>query len=143
MGAAFVVVGAIIQEYHHDWWKASLPFLVRLRCVSKRVASGGNTNLRPEPVGEARDKNNSVSERSILLRVSEGWKDLKLWWHDPIDRSLPLENNLTHIKRSVTAPMISPGLSQQNSKEPFATIPPVFDASSSSRLPPNSKAASS
>lgn len=107
VGAAFVLIAAVIQRYHHAWLRLlELTFLETWRLI-KGAASGKETNFRREPVQKARNDNNSVLEnfrdffiqcmrplthagRSILhswRRVYEECEDCRLWLDDPIHRS--------------------------------------------------------
>jgi hypothetical protein len=110
VGAAFVLIAAVIQRYHLAWLRLlELVFSETWRLIKWAFSgfNGGETNFRREPVEKARNDNNSVLEnirdffiqcmrplthasRSILhswRRVSDEWEDSRLWWCDPIHRS--------------------------------------------------------
>jgi len=110
VGAAFVLIAAVIQRYHLAWLRLlELVFSETWRLIKWAFSgfSGGETNFRREPVKKARNDNNSVLEnirdffiqcmrplthagRSTLRswrRVADEWEDCRLWWNHPIHRS--------------------------------------------------------
>ncbi|KAL8826269.1 MAG: hypothetical protein Q9191_003908 [Dirinaria sp. TL-2023a] len=106
VGAAFVLIGAIIQRYHLAWRHALILSLSKAQDLIQWTFTGGKTKF---PLGGS--KNERTKENSILQnigdflkqcarpfthaigsmsrswrRVREEWTDFILWWRDPIDR---------------------------------------------------------
>lgn len=106
VGAAFVLIGAIIQRYHLAWRHALILSLSKTKDLIEWTFTGGKTKF---PLGGS--KNERTKDNSILQnigdflkqcarpfthaigsmsrswrRVREEWTDFILWWRDPIGR---------------------------------------------------------
>ena len=107
VGAAFVLIGAVIQRYHLAWRHSVVLGLSKTWKIIRWTFRGGKGDFPLGPGKETRTKNNSMlrniqdfllqcarpflhAGRSVLRswhRVQEEWVDFKMWWRDPIDRS--------------------------------------------------------
>lgn len=113
-----------MQRYHLAWRHALLLFLSKTKDLLKWIWNGGKTEF---PLGNAtaeRTKDNSIlknigdflrqcarpfvhaggSINRSWRRVGEEWKDFRMWWHDPLDRSGKPHFRFPE-KRSLHAPL--------------------------------------
>lgn len=150
VGAAFVLIAAVIQRYHLAWRHLLVLASSESWRLTKWAFSGGETNFRREPVKESRNDDNSVFEnirdffiqctrplthagRSILRswrRVSEEWEDCRLWWKNPIHRS-----QQPHYRRPAKHAYDMPPLQNVSKHIKRSATTPMMPSSLSPQLP--------
>lgn len=148
-GAAFVVVAAVVQEYHAAWGYALHWIGKRAKRLVTQALGKKNTNFGPLLTKGPSEKNNSIfasvhaflvqcarpfvhARKSILhsyKRVKDARKDFDLWWRDPISMSLsdPDESayRLLPLQRSATSPGSASSLSVNSSMRPTTAVSPL------------------
>jgi len=158
VGGAFVVLAAVVQEYHAAWGHALHWLGNRVKRLIKRAFGKKNTDSGQMLTKESSKGKYSIlpSVRAILVqcarpfvharksilhsyeRVKDERRDFQRWWHDPISMSLsdPHESayRLLPLQRSATSPGSASSLSVHSFVRPTAAVSPSVGTSISPGL---------